>query len=171
MKRLGISILLLCFLISGCTKESVEMDVISSHSTTADNWYELNINVIVDKDTTLNRETCSREIIQRILDNDFHSTFFSFELSGYPNKVAVDVFTSEKIYKKERKPILLNTSLNSIRKILICNIISKTILMNTKYNIKNRHIPSSMDISLFHPIYRIKLVYFPCFFDIFTLYW
>lgn len=100
MRRLGNSILLSCVLLSGCTKESVEMDVLSSHSTTSANWYELNINVIADKDTVLDRDTCSNEIIQHVLDNDFQSTRFSYDLSGYPNEVTVDVFTSEKDFKK-----------------------------------------------------------------------
>lgn len=81
-------------------KESVEMDVLSSHSTTSANWYELNINVIADKDTVLDRDACSNEIIQHVLDNDFQSTRFSYDLSGYPNEVTVDVFTSEKDFKK-----------------------------------------------------------------------
>lgn len=100
MRRLGNSILLSCVLLSGCTKESVEMDVLLSHSTTSANWYKLNINVIADKDTVLDRDTCSNEIIQHVLDNDFQSTRFSYDLSGYPNEVTVDVFTSEKDFKK-----------------------------------------------------------------------
>lgn len=100
MKRFRTSILLSCVLLSGCTKESVEMDVLSSHSATSSNWYELNINVIADKDTILDRDACSNEIIQHVLDNDFHSIRFSYDLSGYPNEVTVDVFTSEKNFKK-----------------------------------------------------------------------
>lgn len=100
MKRLGTSILLSYVLLSGCTKKSVEMDVLSSHSATSANWYELNINVIADKDTVLDRDACSNEIMQHVLDNDFLSTRFSYDLSGYPNEVTVDVFTSEKNFKK-----------------------------------------------------------------------
>lgn len=100
MRRLGNPILLSCVLLSGCTKEFVEMDVLSSHSATSANWYELNINVIADKDTVLDRNICSNEIIQHVLDNDFQSTRFSYDLSGYPNEVTVDVFTSEKDFKK-----------------------------------------------------------------------
>lgn len=100
MKRFTVLILLSCILTSGCTKESMKMDVISSHSATANNWYELNIDVIADEDTISDKNTCSQEIIQHIRDNDFHSTRFSFDLNGYPNEVAVDVFTSEKKFKK-----------------------------------------------------------------------
>lgn len=100
IKPLGITILLSCALLSGCAKESVEMDVLSSHSATSANWYELSINVIADKDTVLDRDACSNEIMQHVLDNDFQSTRFSYDLSGYPNKVTVDVFTSEKDFKK-----------------------------------------------------------------------
>lgn len=96
MKKLRISILLSCIIISGCANEKIEMDIISSNNTTADNWYELDLTVIVDKDIVSDKKACSEEIIQHILANDFHSTRFSFDISGYPNEVTVDVYTSEK---------------------------------------------------------------------------
>ena len=96
MKKLRISILLSCIIISGCANEKIEMDIISSNNTTADNWYELDLSVIVDKDIVSDKKACSEEIIQHILANDFHSTRFSFDISGYPNEVTVDVYTSEK---------------------------------------------------------------------------
>ncbi len=100
MKQLGISILLSCIMLSGCTKESIKIDALSSHNTTSANWYELSISVIADKGTVLDRDACSSEIMQHVLDNDFHSIRFSYDLSGYPNEVNVDVFTSEKDFKK-----------------------------------------------------------------------
>ena len=96
MKKLRISMLLSCIIISGCANEKIEMDIISSNNTTADNWYELDLSVIVDKDIVSDKKACSEEIIQHILANDFHSTRFSFDISGYPNEVTVDVYTSEK---------------------------------------------------------------------------
>ena len=99
MKKLRISILLSCIIISGCANEKIEMDIISSDNTTADNWYELDLSVIVDKDIVSDKNACSEEIIQHILANDFHSTRFSFDISGYPNEVTVDVYTSKKTYK------------------------------------------------------------------------
>lgn len=103
MKRLKITILLSCIMLYGCTKEYTEMDVVSSHNSTSNNWYKLNIDVIADKETVSNKDTCSREVIQHILDNDFHSIRFSFDISGYPNEVTVDIFTSEKNIKKSKK--------------------------------------------------------------------
>ncbi|EOS38947.1 hypothetical protein C808_02264 [Lachnospiraceae bacterium M18-1] len=100
MKLLGTWALLSCILLSGCTNESVEMDVLSSHNSTSGNWYELSINVIADKDTISDKDACSHEIIQHVLDNDFHSIRFSYDLNGYPNEVAVDVFTSEKDFQR-----------------------------------------------------------------------
>ena len=79
------------------------MDVVSSHNSTSNNWYKLNIDVIADKETVSNKDTCSREVIQHILDNDFHSIRFSFDIRGYPNEVTVDIFTSEKNIKKGKK--------------------------------------------------------------------
>ena len=103
MKKTGILILLSCSMICGCSKEYIEMDILSSHNTTSVNWYELDIDVIADKDDVSDKEACSREIIQHILDNDFHSARFSFDINGYPNNVSVDVFTSEKNAQKGKK--------------------------------------------------------------------
>lgn len=103
MKKTGLLILLSCGMICGCSKEYIEMDAISSHSTTSADWYELDIDVIADKDDVSDKEACSREIIQHILDNDFHSTRFSFDINGYPNNVSVDVFTSEKNAQKGKE--------------------------------------------------------------------
>lgn len=63
MRRSGIFILFLCVIISGCEKEHVEMDVFSSQNIISDNWYELNIDVIVDDEIASDEEECSREII------------------------------------------------------------------------------------------------------------
>ncbi len=99
MKKTGLLILLSCGMICGCSKEYIEMDILSSNNTT----YELDIDVIADKDDVSDKEACSREIIQHILDNDFHSTRFSFDINGYPNNVSVDVFTSEKNAQKGKE--------------------------------------------------------------------
>lgn len=103
MKALAALFLLLCILISGCTKEYVEMDVISSRNSTSSNWYELEINVIADENIASDKDACSQKIIQHILDNDFRNTRFSFDVNGYPNEVAVDVYTSERNFEKGKK--------------------------------------------------------------------
>lgn len=103
MRRSGIFILFLCVIISGCEKEHVEMDVFSSQNIISVNWYELNIDVIVDDEIASDEEECSREIIQHIVDNDFYNMRFSFDMNGYPNKVNVNVFTTEKNLQKDKK--------------------------------------------------------------------
>lgn len=70
MKQFRITILISCLLLHGCSKECTEMDVIFSHNTTVDAWYELDIDVIVDKKSASDKDACSNEIIQHILDND-----------------------------------------------------------------------------------------------------
>lgn len=103
MKKTGILILLSCSMICGCSKEYIEMDVISSHNTISSNWYKLDIDIIADEDDVLDKDACSKEIIQHILDNDFHNTRFSFDVNGYPNNVTIDVFTSEKNVQNNEK--------------------------------------------------------------------
>ena len=62
MKKTGLLILLSCGMICGCSKEYIEMDILSSNNTTSGNWYELDIDVIADKDDVSDKEACSREI-------------------------------------------------------------------------------------------------------------
>lgn len=84
-------------------KKYIGMDIISSYNISSDNWYELDISIIVDENIASNKDVCSKEIIQHIIDNDFHSTRFSFDTNGYPNKVTVDIFTSEKNIQTGKK--------------------------------------------------------------------
>lgn len=103
MRKSGPFILLLCILMTGCMKKHMEMDVFSSRNVISDNWYELVIEVIVDEEIASDEDACSRNIIQHILDNDFHNMRFAFDINGYPNKVIVDVFTTEKNLQNDKK--------------------------------------------------------------------
>ncbi len=74
------------------------------------------------------------KIIQHILDNDFHSTRFSFDINGYPNNVSVDVFTSEKNAQKGKEAYSFEYVTEFNTENLMYKIISKTIQENLKYN-------------------------------------
>ena len=56
MKKTGLLILLSCSMICGCSKEYIEMDILSSNNTTSGNWYELDIDVIAEKDDETDKE-------------------------------------------------------------------------------------------------------------------
>ena len=108
-QKIFLMLLLLCVMLCGCStkKEITTMDVLSTSSTRSDNWYEERIYVIADKALTLNKEECAKEIIQRVLDNSFHSICFSFseiedgeEISRYPNELRVSVYTSKEAFKQ-----------------------------------------------------------------------
>lgn len=86
-------------ILTGCSDRTQKMDIIHSYSMAADNWRSESISVIVDKSIAEDREKCSQEIIQRVLENRFPSTDFTFEENGYPNELSVSVYTSEKNFK------------------------------------------------------------------------
>lgn len=86
-------------ILTGCSDRTQEMDIIHSYSMGADNWRSESISVIVDESTAEDREKCSQEIIQRVLDNGFPSTKFAFEEKSYPNELSVSVYTSQKNFK------------------------------------------------------------------------
>lgn len=102
-------LLITIIVISGCTKknEVAMLDVLSTSSTRSDNWYEESIYVVADKSMLSDKEACAKEIIQRVLDNSFHSVCFSFseiedgvEVSRYPNELHVSVYSSKEDFKQ-----------------------------------------------------------------------
>ena len=111
MKKLKIILCSLFFLITltccGKRNEILDMDILNASSTQSDNWYEESISVIADKALVTDKEECAKEIIQRVLDNSFHSIQFSFakiedgvEISMYPNELRVSVYTSKETFEQ-----------------------------------------------------------------------
>lgn len=72
------------------------MDVVNSFSMSSSNYKEENINVILNKlIVTESKEYIVENIIQHVLDNDFHTIRFSSD-GGYPHKLKVSVYKSKK---------------------------------------------------------------------------
>ena len=75
------------------------MDVVNSMSLNSYNYREENIRVILNKIIITEKEKeIARDIIQHILDNDFHTIKFSFK-DGYPNRLKVFIYKNEKDLK------------------------------------------------------------------------
>lgn len=72
-----------------------EMDVVHSFSINSPNYKEENIIVILNKAiVTESKERIADNIIQRVLNNDFHTIRFSFD-NGYPNQLNVSIYKSK----------------------------------------------------------------------------
>lgn len=72
------------------------MDVVNSFSLNSSNYKEENINVILNKVIiTESKEEIANSIVQKVLDNDFHTIRFSFN-GGYPNRLKVSIYKNKK---------------------------------------------------------------------------
>lgn len=72
------------------------MDVVNSISFGNSNYREENVNVVLNKMIVAeSKDDIADEIVQKILDNDFHTIRFSFD-DGYPNRLDVSVYKNEK---------------------------------------------------------------------------
>lgn len=73
-----------------------EMDVVNSISLNSSNYRNENIKVILNKAiVTESKEDIAADIIQKVLNNDFHTIRFCFD-DGYPNRLDVSVYKNEK---------------------------------------------------------------------------
>lgn len=72
-----------------------EMDVVNSYSFSSARFLDESINVSLNKIIiTEYKEDIAKDIIQRVLNNDFHTIKFNFD-RGYPNRLKVSVYKSE----------------------------------------------------------------------------
>lgn len=101
-KILAVIVILLALIINvSYLQFGQNMDVVNSMSLNSANYKEENINVVLNKLVVVeSKEGIAESIIQHVLDNDFHSIRFSFS-GGYPNKLKVSVYKSEKDLKSD----------------------------------------------------------------------
>lgn len=75
------------------------MDVVNSFSMGGSNYKDENIKVVLNKlIITESEDEIANDILQRVLDNSFHTIRFSFD-DGYPNELNVSVYKSEEDIK------------------------------------------------------------------------
>ena len=80
-----------------------DIDVVNSFSLSSSNYSEENINVVLNKlIVTENKDDIAENIIQHVLDNNFHTIRFSFD-NGYPHKLDVSVYKNERDLKKNHE--------------------------------------------------------------------
>lgn len=91
-------------LTSGCstnTALSGEMDAVSSRTTSFANCNFEDITIILNQTGISNYEQCAEEIIQHVINNDFHTIRFSFNETGYPNSLTASVYLTKSDLKKQ----------------------------------------------------------------------
>lgn len=84
-----VSVFMLNYLQNGCS-----MLVYSSFSTSASNYHEENLTVVVNQLFIPDKEKCAEEIVRKCRENDFQNILFSYDYA-LPNALYVTVYCSE----------------------------------------------------------------------------
>lgn len=75
-----------------------EATVKSSISNVSENCYEQNLTVIANKLFVYDKEKFTEQLLERCLDNSFHDILFSYDITGYPDKICISVYTNSLSY-------------------------------------------------------------------------
>lgn len=72
-----------------------DIKAVSSRSHMADNFYEQEFTVIANTVIIPDKEKFAEDLIQRCIDNNFHEIRFSYDMTGYPNRLRITVYPNE----------------------------------------------------------------------------
>lgn len=70
----------------------------NSISNVSANYYEQNLTVIANRLFIYDKEKFAKQILERCLDNSFHNIMFSYDITGYPDRIYVSVYTNSLTY-------------------------------------------------------------------------
>lgn len=70
----------------------------NSISNVSANYYEQNLTVIANRLFIYDKKKFAEQILERCLDNSFHDIMFSYDITGYPNRIYVSVYTNSLTY-------------------------------------------------------------------------
>lgn len=66
---------------------------------TSDAFYEQEFDVIANKLVIWNKEKYAKELIEKALDNKYKNVRFSYDITGYPNKIVISVYNNQWNYQ------------------------------------------------------------------------
>lgn len=84
-----------------------DVNVTSSMNLSSDNYYEMELTVVANKLFIINKQRFAEEMIERCIDNNFHDIKFSYDMTGYPNRLQINVYLNE--FSKSHFTILYMT--------------------------------------------------------------
>lgn len=114
----GVFILLFAFATvigrSNAGGDAGEIDVIWSRNTTYQEGAETHMAVVLNNpDYSEDYDETAKIIVRKFLCNNFPSVLFSFDINGYPNEIAIDVYESQKDYESNSMIFTIEGSLDS----------------------------------------------------------
>lgn len=73
--------------------------VVNTMVSTSDAFYEQEFDVIANKLVIWNKEKYAKELIEKALDNKYKKVRFSYDITGYPNKIVISVYNNQRNYQ------------------------------------------------------------------------
>jgi len=73
------------------------MDAVNSVNTSSGDILHQHLDVIINQPIK-NTDAIAREILQHCMHNDFPSTKFSYDITGYPNIITANIYESKTDY-------------------------------------------------------------------------
>jgi hypothetical protein len=93
-----IGVTALAFII-GLSRTPKDMDVVNSIISGSDDLYSLSVSVIL-YDNVRDKESCAKEIINKLIANDFATIMFSWEERGYPYSISATVYKNDRKFER-----------------------------------------------------------------------
>lgn len=91
-----------------------EIDVVWSRNTTYQEGSETNMAVVLNNpEFSEDYDETAKIIVRKFLCNDFPSVLFSFDINGYPNEIAIEVYENQKEYESNSMIFTIEGSLDS----------------------------------------------------------
>lgn len=107
MKKYSIRIIIICIFFgiisfSFYLQWGQEMEICNTTSETANNYYSLDITIIAHRLYIRDKEKFAESAIQKCVENSWKDIRFSYDLSGYPNELNIDVYMSNCAYHSHK---------------------------------------------------------------------
>lgn len=85
--------ILLIFSSSGCRPKDMEVTNVST--ALYENSYTQTLTILLNDDSVTDYTACAKEIVSRILANNFPNVIFSYDILGYPSEINASVYAQK----------------------------------------------------------------------------
>lgn len=72
-----------------------EVKVVSSMNSSSGDYYEMDLTVVANRLFIIDKEKFAEDLLHRCIANTFHEIKFSYDITGYPNRLRIKVYFDE----------------------------------------------------------------------------
>ena len=76
-----------------------DVEVISTTSTTSDQFYEQGMTVVANKLIIPDKVAFAENLLDRTRRNDFKEVLFSYDVLGYPDRIKIKVYPNRNLHE------------------------------------------------------------------------